>query len=174
NYAGLAIFTALAVATNFTAVLVMAAEAIWLIYLYLSESRNHEAVRITAPWLMGAALIAAMVLLLPFYPGLRYGVEGVKRGDYNWIKPPGRWEPFATFEGGLGSWPFPLFVLFAIAGGVRLWRSNRDEAGGAADPLDRTAGDRAVRRLLPGYANARDALSDILFRPGVYTHCNRH
>ncbi len=128
NYAGLAILTALAVATNFTAVLVMAAEAIWLIYLYLSESRNHEAVRITAPWLMGAALIAAMVLLLPFYPGLRYGVEGVKRGDYNWIKPPGRWEPFATFEGGLGSWPFPLFVLFAIAGGVRLWRSNRDEA----------------------------------------------
>ncbi|MGD0120365.1 MAG: hypothetical protein ABSD30_20035, partial [Candidatus Binatus sp.] len=128
NYAGLAIFTALAVATNFTAVLVMAAEAIWLIYLYLSESRNREAVRSTAPWLMGAALIAAMVLLLPFYPGLRYGVEGVKRGDYNWIKPPGRWEPFATFEGGLGSWPFPLFVLFAIVGGVRLWRSNRDEA----------------------------------------------
>jgi uncharacterized membrane protein len=128
NYAGLAIFTALAVATNFTAVLVMAAEAIWLIYLYVSESRNREAVRSTAPWLMGAALIAAMVLLLPFYPGLRYGVEGVKRGDYNWIKPPGRWEPFATFEGGLGSWPFPLFVLFAIVGGVRLWRSNRDEA----------------------------------------------
>ncbi len=27
---------------------------------------------------MGAALIAAMVLLLPFYPGLRYGVEGVQ------------------------------------------------------------------------------------------------
>src|SRR5271163_4528069 len=96
NYAGVAILTALAVATNFTAVLVMAAEASWIIYLYLSSSRRGERAQSSAPWLMGAALVAAMVLLVPFFAGLRYGVEGVKRGDYNWIKPPGRWEPLAT------------------------------------------------------------------------------
>lgn len=132
NYAGLTIFSAIAVATNFTAVLVMAAEALWLIYLYLTDAdaagRGDEGVRSAAPWLMGAALVAAMVLLLPFFASLRYGVEGVKRGDYDWIKPPGPWEPLATFESGLGSWPFPLFALFAIVGGIRLWRSHRDEA----------------------------------------------
>ncbi|HEY9157238.1 hypothetical protein [Candidatus Binatus sp.] len=130
NYAGLTIFSAIAVATNFTAVLVMAAEALWLIYLLLvdADARSDAGVRSAAPWLMGAALVAAMMLLLPFFAGLRYGVEGVKRGDYDWIKPPGPWEPFATFESGLGSWPFPLFALFAIMGGIRLWRSHRNEA----------------------------------------------
>ena len=130
NYAGLTIFSAIAVATNFTAVLVIAAEALWLIYLYLTDAagRSDAGVRSSGPWLLGAALVAALVLLLPFFAGLRYGVEGVKRGDYDWIKPPGPWEPLATFESGLGSWPFPLFALFAIVGGIRLWRSHRDEA----------------------------------------------
>jgi len=128
NYASLTFFSAVAVATNFTAVLVVAAEAVWLIYLYLFDSRRGERARNAAPWLMGSALIVGMVLLLPFFAVLRYGVEGVARGDYDWIKPPGPWEPFATFESGLGSWAFPLFGLFAIAGGVRLWRARRDEA----------------------------------------------
>ncbi len=129
NYAGLTIFSAIALATNFTAVLVMAAEALWLIYLYVTdaEGRSDAAARSASPWLMAAALVSAMVLLLPFSSGLRYGVEGVKRGDYEWIRPPGPWEPLATFENGLGSWPFPLFALFAIMGGIRLWRSARDE-----------------------------------------------
>lgn len=128
NYAGLTIFSAVAVATNFTAVLVMAAEAIWLIYLYLTNTSSDEQRRRAAPWLMAGALLAAMLLLLPFLAALEYGVEGVKRGDYGWIARPGPWEPLATFENGLGSWPFPLFALFAIVGGVRLWRSHRDEA----------------------------------------------
>ena len=126
NYAGLTFFSAIAVATNFTAVLVIAAEGLWLIYLYAAD-RDAE-VRTAPPWLIATALIAAMVLLLPFFAGLRYGVEGVARGDYDWIKPPGRWEPIATFESGLGSLPFPLFAVFAIVGGIRLWRSRRDEA----------------------------------------------
>ena len=130
NYAGLTIFSAIAAATNFTAVLVIAAEALWLIYLYLTDAagRSDAGVRSAGPWLLGAALVAALVLLLPFFPGLRYGVEGVNQGDYDWIKPPGPWEPLATFESGLGSWPFPLFALFALVGGIRLWRSHRDEA----------------------------------------------
>ena len=31
----------------------------------------------------------------------RYGVEGVQRGDYDWIQPPSALEPFETFENGL-------------------------------------------------------------------------
>ena len=128
NYAGLIIVSAIAVATNFTAVLVIAAEALWLIYLGLASARSVEEPRSAPPWLMGVAIVAAMVLLLPFFAGLRYGVEGVRRGDYDWIRPPGRWEPLATFENGLGSLPFPLFAVFAIVGGIRLWRAHRDEA----------------------------------------------
>jgi mannosyltransferase len=131
NYAGLTIFSALAVATNFTASLIVAAEALWLIYLYFTNTdtgaRIGAGMRRTTPLRMGAALMVAMLLLLPFFTALRYGVEGVKRGDYDWIKPPGAWEPFATFESGLGSWAFPLFALFAIVGGIRLWRSHRNE-----------------------------------------------
>lgn len=128
NYAGLASFSAIAVATNFTAALVIAAEALWLIYLWLADSRNDGTARTAAPWMIGSALVAATILMVPFLAGLRYGIEGVKRGDYEWIRPPGPWEPFATFESAIGSWPFPLIALFAIAGAIRLWRSNRDLA----------------------------------------------
>jgi hypothetical protein len=128
NYAGLTIFSAIAVATNFTAALVVAAEMLWIVYLRLAPAQRNEAVRGASPWVMAAAIVAAILLLLPFLAGLRYGIEGVRRGDYEWIKPPGPWEPLATFESGLGSWPFPLFALFAIVGGIRLWRSHRDVA----------------------------------------------
>jgi mannosyltransferase len=128
NCAGLTIFSAIAVATNFTAALVIGAELLWMTYLRLAPAQGNQAARTASPWLMGAAIVAAVLLLMPFLAGLRYGVEGVKRGDYEWIKPPGAWEPLATFEGGLGSWPFPLFALFAIVGGLRLWRSHREVA----------------------------------------------
>jgi 4-amino-4-deoxy-L-arabinose transferase-like glycosyltransferase len=128
NYAGLSIFTALAVATNFTAFLVLGAEGLWLIYLFVRDVRGDQPLRNGKTWRLGAALVVAMVLLLPFASGFENGVVGAERGDFNWIAPPGRWEPFATFEGGLGSWVFPFFLLFAILGGVRMWRTHRDEA----------------------------------------------
>ena len=130
NYAGIAVFSAIAVATNFTAAVVIVAEALWLIYLYVADSDalDGAAVNRSRVLRMGVALFAAMLLLLPFFAALRYGVQGVERGDYDWIKMPGRWEPFATFESALGTYPFPLFAVFAIAGAVRLWRAHRDEA----------------------------------------------
>lgn len=151
NFAGLIIFSAIAVATNFTAALVIVAEALWLIYLLIAgagaRTKNAQL------WWMGAALIAAIVLLLPFFSGLRFGVEGVARGDYDWIKLPGRWEPFATFESALGTLPFPLFAVFAIVGGFRLWRANRDEAALlilwiVAPPLILFAGSYLVTPML--------------------------
>jgi hypothetical protein len=128
NYTGIAVFSAIAVATNFTAVLIVGVEGLWIIYLLLAEEQSDDQAPSNAPLLIGAALVAAMVLLLPFYAGLRYGVEGVKRGDYDWIAPPGPWEPLATFESALGTWVFPLFALLAVVGAIVLWRSHRDEA----------------------------------------------
>ena len=128
NYAGFSIFTALAVATNFTALLVLGVEGLWLIHLFVRDRQGAQPLRSGAPWRLGAAILVAMILLLPFVAGFENGAVGVKRGDFGWIAPPGRWEPLATFENGLGSWPFPLFLLFAILGGVRMWRTHRDEA----------------------------------------------
>ncbi len=128
NYAGVSIFTALAVATNFTALLVLGSETLWLIYLFVRDQRIGLQERRGTIWRLVAAIFVAGVLLLPFARGFENGAVGVERGDFNWIAPPGRWEPLSTFESGLGSWPFPLFVLFAILGGVRMWRTNRDEA----------------------------------------------
>jgi uncharacterized membrane protein len=128
NYVGLAIFSAIALATNFTAALVIVVEAMWLFYLRLFYAQSDGKPRAATPWKIGVALAAALALLLPFFAGLQYGLEGVTRGDYDWIKPPGLLEPFATFESGLGTLPFPLFALFAIMGGVWLWRMHRDAA----------------------------------------------
>jgi len=55
-----------------------------------------------------------MLLLLPFFAGLRYGVEGVSRGDYDWIQAAGAMgSHWRHSKNGLGSFPFPLFALFA-------------------------------------------------------------
>jgi hypothetical protein len=128
NYAGFSIFTALAVATNFTALLVLASEAMWLGYLSLMSWRKTRPPSLAFVWRMAAAIVFAMLLLTPFFSGLLNGVVGMQRGDFDWIRPPGRWEPFATFESGIGTWPFAVFVIFSIAGAVRLWKTSRDEA----------------------------------------------
>src|SRR5258705_3019998 len=67
NYAGLAIFTALAVATNFTALLVLGAEGLWLIYLFVREARGVEPIRIGTPWRLGAAILAGGGVWVPFF-----------------------------------------------------------------------------------------------------------
>src|SRR5258708_36026460 len=113
NYVGLTLFSAFALATNFTAGLVIVAEALWLIYLRLSYTQTDDRARAATSWKMGVALAAALLLLLPFFAGLQYGVEGVTRGDYAWMQPPGLWEPLATFDSGRGNLPLTLFALFA-------------------------------------------------------------
>ena len=45
NYVGLTIFSAIALATNFTAALVIAAEALWLIYLWLFNAEGGDGAR---------------------------------------------------------------------------------------------------------------------------------
>src|SRR5258705_6546238 len=83
NYAGLAIFTALAVATNFTALLVLGAEGLWLIYLFVREARGVEPIRIGTPWRLGAAILAGEVFLLPFFSGFQNGAVGRQRGGFH-------------------------------------------------------------------------------------------
>ncbi len=53
NYVGLTIFSAIALATNFTAALVIAAEALWLIYLWLFNAEGDDRARGATSWTDG-------------------------------------------------------------------------------------------------------------------------
>jgi mannosyltransferase len=122
NYAGLALFTAGAVAANFTAVLVLASEGLWLLWLRLRREPGGDLPDTLTPWRLGAAIAAGCAMLTPFLAGLLNGVTGVERGDFRWIRASLRWEPFATFEGGVGTIVFPLLAVLAIAGAILWWR----------------------------------------------------
>jgi hypothetical protein len=129
NYAGIALFTAGAVAANFTAVLAMASEAIWLIWMRVRGSHGGCAIEPGRLWKLAAAIGAGGAILAPFLSGLLNGVTGVERGDFGWIRAPLRWEPIATFEGGVGTLVFPLLALLAIGGGVAWWRCRERRDG---------------------------------------------
>lgn len=122
EYAGLGIFTAGAVAANFTAALVLVSEGIWLLWLLVRHSARDSRPDRLIPWRLGAAIAAGCLLLIPFMSGLLNGVKGVERGDFGWIHAPLKWEPFATFEGGVGTLVFPLLAVLALAGGILWWR----------------------------------------------------
>ncbi len=129
NYAGVALFTAGAVAANFTASLVMASEALWLLWMRLRRAPDGSAPGTHAQWKLAAAIAAGGAMLAPFLSGLLNGVTGVRRGDFRWIQAPLRWEPIATFEGGVGTLVFPLLALLAIGGAVAWWRRRERRDG---------------------------------------------
>jgi hypothetical protein len=129
NYAGVALFTAGAIAANFTAALVMASEAVWLLWLWLRRDRGGRARDSLVAWKLAAAIVAGGAMLAPFLSGLLNGVTGVRRGDFRWIRAPLRWEPIATFEGGVGTLVFPLLALLAIAGAIAWWRCRERRDG---------------------------------------------
>lgn len=129
NYAGLALFTAGAVAANFTAALVLASQGLWLLWLRMRRAPGGERTDTRVPWFLGAAIAAGCLLLTPFMSGLLNGVTGVERGDFRWIRASLRWEPLATFEGGVGTIVFPLLALLALAGGILWWRRRECRSG---------------------------------------------
>jgi mannosyltransferase len=122
NFAAVALFTAGAVAANFTAALVMASEAVWLLWMRLRRNPDGSSPDPVMTWKLAAAIGAGGVMLAPFLSGLLNGVTGVQRGDFRWIRAPLRWEPIATFEGGVGTLVFPLLALLAIGGAVAWWK----------------------------------------------------
>ena len=120
DYAAMTLFTALAIGTNMTALLVVASEGVWLLIVTFGEYRMRGAfASLFAP---SAALMMGLLLLLPFTQGLRAGVHGLRIGALDWIAPPARWEPFASFESATGSLVFPLMAVLAVTGVVAQWR----------------------------------------------------
>jgi uncharacterized membrane protein len=123
NYAAVALFTALAIGSNMTALLVVAAEALWIVVIASREKRMPDA--LASAFAPSAALTMGLLLLLPFVQGFKAGVHGLRIGDLDWIVPLSRWEPFASFESATGSTVFPLMMVLAIVGALSWWRERR-------------------------------------------------
>ncbi|MDB5108202.1 MAG: glycosyl transferase family 39, partial [Candidatus Binatus sp.] len=129
NYLALAILNALAIGSNFSAVLIPAIEALWLLWLFarLKFAIANSAVR----RIIGAA-IALGVGGLIFTPQLLHSfgatTAGTPGGIIRWIPRPPIYAPFALFNKATGSIAFPMLALLAIWGALVAWRRGARDA----------------------------------------------
>jgi hypothetical protein len=131
SLAGIAVFSALAIASNFTAALLIAAEAMWLGWAAVrrrvgARARSTNELHLLSPAL---ALCAGIALLGPMAPMAgRTSIVVVHAGVLNWshLRPP--WWPLEMLRSASGKAPFMLLLPLAIYGG---WRMARDGAGAA-------------------------------------------
>jgi mannosyltransferase len=120
NYAAVVVLTALAIGSNFAAVLIPATEGLWLAYIV--ARRDQAAAR--RAWMIAIALAAAGLILVPkLFSSLHAASAGNLGG---WRKPPAWYEPFALFNKATGSFPFPILAALAVWGAVRGWSRARD------------------------------------------------
>jgi hypothetical protein len=124
NYVGIALFTAAMVATNFTSMFLLAAEALWLGWLLLATLWDAQSPRL-AVFRPGCALGAGIAILLFWLPGAVASSRGaVKWGAIDWIRlQPISW-PYTTLRTSTGNDTlFWIFVALAAFGVWRQWRS---------------------------------------------------
>jgi mannosyltransferase len=124
-----ALFLALAIAANFTALFLIVGESSWLACLLIERKveARHTQICVAAPAL---SLVAGGVLLLPFLPGaVSSSQAAVKGGALNWIpsQPFLRWS-FEVLRTNVGN--KPLFMLLAALSAFGIWhgRVNRVQA----------------------------------------------
>jgi mannosyltransferase len=117
-----ALFTAFAIAGNFTMVLILAPETLWVPYLARRRGtiRTHAALTLLA-------LTAGLVLLIPpaiIY--LRARAHAPVLLSYAWSLRPPFWAPVSMFNKANGSVAFPVMLGLALWGLVCEWRQERD------------------------------------------------
>lgn len=122
DYAGVAIFTAMMVATNYTASFLLGAEALWLGGLLLARwagSARAAEVAILRP---GFAVMAGLALLAPLLPGVFVSSPAAVK----WIQlQPASW-PFTVFRDVVGKPAlFHILVALMVFAVLWQWRSGR-------------------------------------------------
>jgi len=122
NYTSAAIFTALAIAANFTALLAIVAEGVWLAWAMVRRGVTESS---AALWRLGATLVFGVALLAPFAGAIGQLAGGVRAGVLAWMGPPRLLDPIQTFESTSGGWVFALLALLAVWGCVCNWRERR-------------------------------------------------
>ncbi len=130
NLIGVAIFTALAIATHFAAVLIPAAEALWLMCILAASGFRSGTVAVRRAWTMAVAVAAGCLALAPkVWAGYRMTAAVVPGGIVRWIKAPEWYAPLALFNKATGSVAFPVLALLAAIGVILGWRRHRDAVG---------------------------------------------
>ncbi len=128
NFVALAIFTALGVGANFSALLVPATEGLWLLYILGRERFTLVADRGRRGWQTALALAIGGFILVPKLVSA-FGATAAHTagGIIRWIKPPAWYEPFALFNKATGTFAFPIFAIL-VAWGVYIgWRRGMRE-----------------------------------------------
>ena len=118
-----AMFTALAIASTFTMLLILPPEALWLAYLV----RRRDKAICRRVIFAALALAGGLILLIPpaiIY--LRVRAQAPALLAYAWASPPPFWEPFSMFNKAAGSIAFPAVLGLALWGIARGWRAEHD------------------------------------------------
>jgi mannosyltransferase len=125
NYTAVVVLSALAIASNFAALLMPATEGLWLVYIIAIAGHRHDNANARRAWVIAIALAAAGLILVPkLFSSLHAASAGSLGG---WRKLPAWFEPFALFNKATGSFAFPILAALAIWGAISGWRrSSRD------------------------------------------------
>ena len=124
NYAVVVVLTAIAIASNFAALLVPATEGLWLLNVIARARWRTDNPKARRAWAIAIALAAAGLILVPkLFSSLHAASAGSVGG---WRKPPALYAPFALFNKATGSFAFPILAALAIWGVVRGWRRERN------------------------------------------------
>ena len=123
EFALVAFFTALSIASTFTLTLILVPETLWLAYLL---ARKRERVLSHASICAGALAAGLVLLAIPFIVYLRARASAPPLTAYSWSPLPPLWAPIALFNKATGSFAFPALFALAAWGVVCEWGRDRD------------------------------------------------
>ncbi len=126
NYAAVVVLTAIAIASNFAAVLIPATEGFWLLNIVARAGWRPDHAPARRAWTLAIVLAAGGLILVPkLFSSLHAAAAG---NVGSWRKPPAWYEPFALFNKATGSFAFPFLAALAIWGVVYGWRRGTRDA----------------------------------------------
>ncbi len=126
-YAGVAVFTAMALAAHLTAVLAFGGEGIWIAYLMARNRFDFSAEEVRRALMLAFGLCAGAVILAPLAPAvIGSAARAANTGAIDWIKRPEVWAPLALFNKATGTFAFPAMAALVAWGILRGWHRWRD------------------------------------------------